>query len=53
MLVVACVAWFANFVFGVVLSDYQGNDSVNAVFLAIVGGVFAVRITRKDDDDER
>jgi hypothetical protein len=53
LLVVSCIVWFANFVLGVVLSDYKGSDSVNAVFLAVIGGIFAVRVTRKDDDDNR
>jgi hypothetical protein len=51
ILVVSCIVWLANFVLGVLLTDYQGSDSVNAVFLAVIGGIFAVRVTRKDDDD--
>lgn len=41
---VVTVIWAANVVAGMLaLNDYQPSESVNAIFMAIVGGAFALR----------
>lgn len=40
--------WAINFGAGFVLPDYEPDQSINAIFMAIVGGLFA--LGKKDDN---
>ena len=33
--------WASNFLAGVVIPGYQPSETINGIFMAIVGGVFA------------
>lgn len=41
--------WAINFVAGLVVPDYQTSESINGIFMAIVGGLFALG-AKKDRD---
>jgi ABC-type branched-subunit amino acid transport system permease subunit len=44
IIAVVTVIWAANIIAGMVrLNDYQPSESVNAIFMAVVGGAFALR----------
>lgn len=39
---VVTVVWALNFTAGLVLTDYKPSESINGIFMAIVGGLFAL-----------
>jgi ABC-type branched-subunit amino acid transport system permease subunit len=44
IIAVVTVIWAANIIAGMVrFNDYQPSESVNAIFMAVVGGAFALR----------
>jgi hypothetical protein len=49
VIVVVSTVWTANFMAGVILEDYEADQMINTIFMAIVGGALALR--RKDDKD--
>lgn len=50
IIAVVTTVWAVNFSAGLVLEDYQPDQAINAIFMAIVGGLFA--LGRKDQDRE-
>jgi hypothetical protein len=50
-LVVALVSsvWAVNFLAGVVLPNYEADQAINGIFMAIVGGTLALGRTRDKD----
>lgn len=53
---IVTAVWAGNIIAGVAqINDYQPSESLNGVFMAIVGGAFALRAKAKSadkDDDE-
>lgn len=45
--------WAVNFLAGVILPNYEADQAINGIFMAIVGGTLALGRTRKDDDEEK
>jgi hypothetical protein len=43
VLVIAAVGWLANIVLSVMVEAYDQSEAVNAVVLAVMGGVFALK----------
>lgn len=43
--------WAVNFLAGVVLPEYEADQAINGIFMAIVGGALALG-SRKPPDDE-
>ena len=43
--------WLVNFLAGVFIDSYTPAESINGIFLAIVGGLFALKGQKSDDDD--
>jgi hypothetical protein len=43
--------WATNFMAGLVVTDYKPSESINGIFMAIVGGLFALgaRASNKED----
>lgn len=39
---VVTFVWAANFLAGIVVQDYQPSESINAIFMGIVGTLFAI-----------
>jgi hypothetical protein len=39
---VVTAVWAANFIAGVAVKGYQPSESINGIFMAIVGGLFAL-----------
>jgi hypothetical protein len=48
---VVTFVWAANFLGGIVIHGYTPNESINAIFMGIVGSLFALGGSRKQDDD--
>lgn len=42
IITVVTTIWAINFVAGLVVPGYHASESVNAIFMAIVGGLFAL-----------
>ena len=42
IIAVVTTVWALNFTAGLVLSDYKPSESINGIFMAIVGGLFAL-----------
>lgn len=42
IIAVVTTVWAINFTAGLVLQDYQPSESINGIFMAIVGGLFAL-----------
>lgn len=51
VIAVVTTVWAANFIAGVVVTDYKPSEAINGIFLAIVGGLFAVGSRRDHDKD--
>jgi hypothetical protein len=48
---VVTTAWAANLLVAMFqINDYQPSESINGIFLTIVGGAFALRARGKGDD---
>jgi hypothetical protein len=39
---VVTTVWAANFVAGMAVPDYEPDQAINAIFMAVVGGLFAL-----------
>lgn len=39
---VVTTVWAVNFVAGLVVADYEADPTIHAVFMSIVGGLFAL-----------
>lgn len=39
---VVTTVWAINFTAGLVVDDYKPSESINGIFMAIVGGLFAL-----------
>lgn len=48
---VVTTVWAANFTAGLVVADYEPDQAINAIFMAVVGGLFALG-RGKDDGEE-
>lgn len=44
--------WATNFFAGLVVNDYKPDQAINGIFMAIVGGLFALGARSKKDGDE-
>lgn len=44
--------WAINFVAGLVVPHYQPDQAINAIFMGIVGGLFALGARGPKDDDK-
>lgn len=52
IIVLVTTIWTANFVAVFVIEGYQGDQAINAIFMAIVGGTFALRAKGSGHRDE-
>lgn len=44
--------WTINFFLTAFLDGYEPYSEINAIFMGIVGGLFAIGSKKKDDPDE-
>ena len=53
VIIVVTLVWATNFGARFFISDYQSSETINAIFMAIVGGVFALKAKggNKEDHD--
>ena len=51
ILIISSLVWVANFIFGIVIDSYEGSETINAIFVAVIGGVFTLKGQRKNADD--
>lgn len=42
IIAVVTTVWALNFTAGLVVDDYKPSESINGIFMAIVGGLFAL-----------
>lgn len=42
VIIVVTLVWSTNFVSGLFLKGYEPDQTINAIFMAIVGGLFAL-----------
>jgi hypothetical protein len=46
--------WALNFIVGLIPSlEYKPDQAINAIFMAIVGGLFAISARRPPEDDKK
>lgn len=51
IIAVVTTVWAANFVAGLgAIPDYEPDQSINAIFMAIVGGLFAIGARKNGDE---
>lgn len=48
VIAVVTAVWAANFLAGVVVPGYETSESINGIFMAIVGGLFALGARQSD-----
>lgn len=54
VIAVITVVWAGNIVAGMLrVNDYQPSESVNGIFMAIVGGAFALRARGGGENDRK
>lgn len=51
IIAVVTTVWAVNFAAGLVSETYEPDQAINAIFMAIVGGLFAIG-ARKDNGGE-
>jgi hypothetical protein len=52
VIITVTAVWVLNFFAGLFINGYS-EESINGIFMAIVGGVFALKgFKRSDDEDE-
>jgi len=51
VIVVVTAVWALNFGASVVVKSYTPSESINGIFMVIVGGLYAADRTSKRDDD--
>lgn len=49
IITVVTAVWACNFVAGLTVTDYEPDQAINAIFMAVVGGLFAIG-ARKDGE---
>ena len=49
---VVTVVWATNFLAGVFIHGYHPSDSINGIFMAVVGSLFAIGARSMDKKDE-
>lgn len=47
---IVAIVWSGNFLASAFLPGYQPTESINAIFLVVVGGLFAFHGSRSSDD---
>lgn len=52
IIIVVTAVWATNFAAGLMLPGYQPDQAINAIFMAIVGGLFALGARRGGGDDK-
>lgn len=51
---IVTAVWALNFVVGLVPQlNYKPDQAINAIFMAIVGGLFAISARRPDNGDDK
>lgn len=50
---VVTAVWASNFLAGVVVPSYEPSESINGIFMAIVGGLFALGARGGDDKGKK
>ena len=53
IVVVVTLIWITNFMAGVIIDNYETDQMINTIFMAIVGGAIALRRADKDDRGDR
>lgn len=48
IIVVVTAVWAANFAAGLLVPDYEPDQAINGIFMALVGGLLAIG-SRKDE----
>lgn len=43
VIVLVSLVWATNFAAGLLVDDYKPDQAINAIFMAIVGGTFALK----------
>lgn len=51
VIIVVLIVWISNFIASLVLPGYESNESINAVFMVVVGGIVATNKRDKSDRD--
>lgn len=49
IIIVVTAVWALNFVAGLALPNYEPDQAINAIFMGIVGGLFALGARDKND----
>lgn len=49
---IVTAVWAINFIAGVAVHDYKPSESINGIFMGIVGGLFAISARSKDKDEK-
>lgn len=52
IIAVVTSVWAINFLAGLVVTDYKPSESINGIFMAIVGGLFALGARHAGKDDK-
>ncbi len=53
VILIATLVWLGNFLAAVFQKDYEASEAINAIMLALIGGLFALRKGKgKEDDDD-
>lgn len=52
IIAVVTIVWAINFFAGLALHDYKPSESINGIFMAIVGGLFALGARQKGNTDK-
>lgn len=54
IIVVVTAVWALNFCASVLVKNYTPSESINGIFMVIVGGLYATdRATRRDDENSK
>lgn len=48
IIIVVTAVWAINFIAGLAVKSYEPDQSINAIFMAIVGGLFALGARSND-----
>lgn len=50
---VVTTVWAANFLAGIVIPGYEPSESINGIFMAVVGSLFALGAAKGGKPEER
>ena len=50
---VVTTIWAINFLAGLVVKGYEPDQAINGIFMAIVGGLFALGARKNDSNSEK